>query len=917
MLNLGIIGFAQPWLLLALVGLPVLWFLLRVTPPAPRLQAFPAIRLLMGLKAPEETPARTPWWLLLLRLMVAALIILGLAQPLVNPSNALSGSGPLVLVVDDGWAAARYWSERLTAAERLLAQAEREERQVIVLTTAAAPGGEQPQPSAPLPAGDARSLVQALKPKPWPADRAAAAAALRDLTVEGSAHVVWLSDGLESADSARSPEFARALQRLGRLDVLSDGAGGLSRMILSPESQGLALLPRVQRASGAGEDSAVVLSIGEGGRVIARSELTFAAGETLATSRLELPAELRNRIERMHIEGESTAGAVMLLDERWRRRPVGMVSVSPLDEAQPLLSETYYLARALEPFTELRRGSLKELLQRELAVLILPDGAGTPEAEDVTRLAAWLEEGGLLLRFAGPHLAEAGGSLLPVNLRGGDRILGGAMTWDSPARLAPFHQASPFAGIEVPGEVLVEQQVLAEPSLDLGEKTWARLSDGTPLVTAERRGSGWIVLFHTTANTAWSNLALSGIFVEMLQRVLNVSQGVAAGNAAGGALAPLETLDGFGVLGTPPPQVLALGGEGAEAEDPGVGPQHPPGYYGAKSMRRAHNLGDQGLTLQPIGGLPSGVRLADYASVRESDLKPWLIAAALVLALIDLLISLALRGFSRLPRRRAAAGAALLLAALALPLGDGASAQSDDRRALEATLSTRLAYVSTGVPHVDEISEAGLNGLTLALQRRTSVEAGPPLAVELASDDLSFFPLLYWPITNQQRPLSEIARRKVGDYLKNGGTILFDLREASASQQMFGQMSRGSEALQRLSEGLEIPKLVPVPPDHVLTKSFYLMQVFPGRFAGGTLWVEASEENVNDGVASILVGSNDWAGAWAVDRLGHPINALVPGGAQQREMAYRFGVNLVMYALTGNYKADQVHVPFILERLGQ
>jgi hypothetical protein len=303
--------------------------------------------------------------------------------------------------------------------------------------------------------------------------------------------------------------------------------------------------------------------------------------------------------------------------------------------------------------------------------------------------------------------------------------------------------------------------------------------------------------------------------------------------------------------------------------------------------------------------------------VQESDLKPWLLAAALLLALIDLLISLFLRGFSSLRGRGSAAGTAVVLLALAMGLADAAQAQSDDRRYLEASLSTRLAYVETGVPHVDETSRAGLGGLTLTLQRRTSIEAGTPLAVDLDSDDLSFFPLLYWPVTNQQGRLSQLARQKVNDYLKNGGTILFDLREARAGTQMLGQMSRGSEALQRLGEGLEIPNLVPVPPDHVLTKSFYLMQTFPGRFTGGTLWVEAGADTINDGVASVLVGSNDWAGAWAVDRLGQPVNALVPDGARQREMAYRFGVNLVMYALTGNYKADQVHVPFILERLGQ
>ena len=103
----------------------------------------------------------------------------------------------------------------------------------------------------------------------------------------------------------------------------------------------------------------------------------------------------------------------------------------------------------------------------------------------------------------------------------------------------------------------------------------------------------------------------------------------------------------------------------------------------------------------------------------------------------------------------------------------------------------------------------------------------------------------------------------------------------------------------------------------MLTKSFYLMQDFPGRFTGGALWIGTAEGRVNDGVASVMVGSNDWAGAWAISEFGRPLYAVVPGGERQRELAYRVGVNLVMYALTGNYKADQVHVPFILERLGQ
>ena len=922
MLNLGLLAFAQPWLLLALAGLPILWLLLRLTPPAPKRMVFPAVRLLAGLKVPEETPARTPWWLLLLRLLIVALIILGLAQPLLNPAAQLSGSGPLVLVIDDGWSSARFWPARQVAAGNLLAQAAREDRAVVVLTTAPTAQDAPPEASGLLPAAEARRLLQGLRPKPWPADRAAALTAVQDLELPGSAHVVWLSDGLDSPESA---DFANALQRLGALHVLREESEGLARLALAPDTEGVDLVARALRADTGGVGEAAVLAIAGDGRIITKAPLIFEPGEAEARALLDLPTEMRNRIALLSIEGETTAGATVLLDERWRRRPVGLVSIGTQQEAQPLLSETYYLESALQPFTELRKGSVADLLERQIAVLAVPDSV-TLSPDERARIADWVNQGGLLLRFAGPHsvaqspVEQGGDDLLPVRLRGGDRILGGALTWDTPARLAPFAADSPFADIALPDDVVIRRQVLAEPSLDLGDKTWARLTDGTPLVTADRRGDGWLVLFHTTANTDWSNLPISGLFVEMLRRVMGVSQGV-AGGGAGQALPPIEVMDGFGSLGAPPATVLALDtGEGTES---GIGPRHPPGYYGNDSLRQAHNLSRFVTDLAPLGRLPAGVTSGLYHASPEQDLKPWLLAAALTLALADLLISLLLRGLLR-PTGAAATAAVLLGLALA-----GASApapalaqglnnvRQDDGRTLEATLMTRLAYIETGDQAVDEISRAGLMGLTRVLERRTSVEAGPPLGITLGRDDMAFFPLVYWPITAAQPTLSQAAIDQVNFFLAHGGTILFDLREASAGAQIFGGGSRGTQDLQRLTQGIAMPPLEPVPVDHVLRKSFYLMEDFPGRFVGGTLWLEAPGENVNDGVASILVGSNDWAGAWAVNELGRPLNAVVPGGPRQREMSYRFGINLVMYALTGNYKADQVHIPFILERLGQ
>ncbi len=926
MLQLGTFAFAQPWLLLALAGLPVLWWLLRVTPPAPRRLRFPAIRLLLGLTPPEETPAHTPLWLLLLRFAIAALLILGAASPLVNPIGQLSGSGPLFLVIDDGWAAARNWTARQLLLERLLDQAERESRAVMVLSTAPAAREQPVAASGLLPVGDARRTVRSLAPKPWPVDRAAAHSAIEGLELPGSAHVVWLSDGL-----AQGPVEAMAtrLQALGRLDLIQESGPALPHLVGPAENSGTRLTLRAQRATGSGDEAITLVALADDGRLVARTEIAFPEGETLAEATVPLPVELRNRIGRIVTEGEEHAGAVRLLDEQWRRRPVGLVSQGPLEAAQPLLSELYYLERALAPFTELRRGTVEELLQRGLAVLALPD-VGAIEGQEARALTDWIEAGGLLLRFAGPRLAESGGDeLLPVMLRGGGRILGGVLNWDSPARLAPFAPDSPFAGLTIPDDVLVRRQVLAEPTLDLAGKTWVRLNDGTPLITAEPKGEGWVVLVHTTANTDWSNLALSGLFVEILRKVVAISQGVAEASGADATLAPQGNLDGFGRLGPPPATALAISGQ--DIIDGKVGPRHPPGYYGSDSARRALNLMQAVDSLQPITALPAGVARQSYSGAREIDLKPWLLAAALGLGLIDLLIALSLRGLLRQPAppgrkelRSLTTGLALLallgglLAALAVTKTARAqNAYSDDSLALQATLDTRLAFVETGVPAVDRISEAGLIGLTRVLQRRTSVDAGLPLGVDPEQDEILFFPLLYWPVTPEQRALSEIARRRVEHYLTSGGTILFDLREPGSGVQLFGRVSRATEALRRLTDGLDVPPLKPVPPDHVLTKAFYLMQDFPGRFAGGRLWVGETEGRINDGVASVLIGGNDWAAAWAVNELGQPLFAVVPGGERQREMAYRVGVNLVMFALTGNYKADQVHVPFILERLGQ
>src|SRR5215469_1568605 len=469
-------------------------------------------------------------------------------------------------------------------------------------------------------------------------------------------------------------------------------------------------------------------------------------------------------------------------------------------------SQTYYLSRALAPFADVQKGTIGDALSRNVSVLVLAD-VGTVAGDDHDRVARFVEQGGVLLRFAGDRMTASVDDLLPVKLRVGGRYLGGALAWSKPQHLAPFPEGSPFRGLSVPAEVAVSRQILAEPSVELSERTWARLADGTPLVTGAQRGKGWIVLFHVTANSAWSTLPLSGLYVEMLHRLLDLAGGARPVQLASDAAAILpisEALDGFGHLVKPPADALPLRGGDVGRIAPSA--QHPPGLYGRAGAEVALNAVNAHTVLMPLR--LAHTTLNDYAASPALALEAPLLVIALLLLLADVCVSLWLRGYAPLPAIRRTA---VLVIAFAIvhPFG----ARADDAFDMKAALDTRLAYVITGNPEVDEMSRAGLYGLGLALKARTSYEPQDPVGVNLDKDDLSFFPLVYWPMDPREPDLSPRALSKIADYMRNGGTILFDTRDLSLGS-VRGPNSPGQQTLRRLIGRLDMPPLESVPSDH-------------------------------------------------------------------------------------------------------
>ena len=874
-MSFGPVTFLSPLVLLGLLALPLIWWLLKVTPPAPRRQLFPPLRLFADMELEEETPDSTPVWLLLLRMLLVALLVIGLAQPVLQRADT-SARDDLTLVIDTSWAGAAVWGDIVDEANALLADARRDNREVRLFSTTGLV-----LDAAPAPAQAALDMLERLQPEPF-------APRFPDLSPAETAGTIYLSGGLGGASGNGVPDGVEVFAPLPTRRALVVGV---------PEEMAEGFRVPLFRAGERGLMSVDVRARNSGGTVIAATEAVFRDGTSRAEALFDLPAELRNRVARLEVAGLRSAASVRLLDDSWGRPVIGVMNVGQ-DTGSPLLSEPFYARTALAPHADIYEGGLDDLLPLSPSVIVMPDAARTTDP----RLRAWLEAGGLLVRFAGDKLAERPDDLVPVPLRVGGRALGGALTWEDPQSLAPFSASSPFSGLDVPEDVRVTRQVMAEPGAETDARTWARLSDGAPVVTTDAVGEGRVVLFHVTSGPEWSNLAVSGLYVDMLKRLLPYAKAptqAANPNATSADFAPERVMDGFGQLDAPGLAVRPLLADMREAT-----PQTPPGLYRQGMRRRALNA-----VAEPAP--PEALRAdATYGRTRDVRLAGALLGAAALLLALDVLWSLLATGRRpRLPRRAIAASVLVLALIPTLP---EARAQTDAPP--PAALELHLAYVETGDARLDNLSESAMRGVAEALRTRTTIHPSGVVGVVPGQDVLDFYPFLYFPVRRDSAALEPAATDALNAYMAAGGTVILDTADFADA----GLAVDTHPGLARVTEDLDIPPIAPVPSDHVLTKSFYLMQAFPGRYAGGDVWVEADQSGqARDGVSGVIIGSNDWASAWAIDDGGSPLIAVDNAVPRQREMAVRFAVNVGMYALAGNYKGDQVHTARLVERLGE
>jgi hypothetical protein len=866
--------FTAPLVLLGLLALPALYIVLRLTPPPPRTIKFPPLALLANLATTQTTPRSIPLWLLLLRLLAAALIIIGLAGPSTHAPPALPGTGPVLIVIDNGFSTAADWPARRDAAQDLIAAAAAANRGVAVLPTAADPTGADPRLSPLMTAAQAASVIAALTPQPWPPNRAAAATSLATAPEKTR---IYIADGLTDG-----PDFPAFIQALHPTRIIAPTAlpALITSVRLAPDGNLIAHITNPP-------PNATILARTATGDILASTKIAPNGDATIA-----LPAPLANKIAALALTTPSSAAATYLLDGSSHAVRIGLAA-GTADADTPYLGPLYFIRRALPAGAQPITGDLATLIAAKANLIILAD----QPLDQAAQAAAtnFIAAGGILLRFAGPLTAPAPDSLSPDPLLAGDRRLGGALTWATPQTLSPFPAAA-FAGLGADPTTTISRQILADPTTLDPTTIWASLADGTPLILGTKRGRGYLIMCLTTANADWSTLPLSALFPNLLARIAALAQGAPPSPHL---VLPLNAqLAATGSL-TQPSTTASLTSSALPTTQ--ISPAHPPGIYGTGDVSLALNLG--GHIPPPIaatlpGATPLGTQPPPF------NLGPSLIATAILLLALDLLASLLTRGLLRRPR--------LAIFLIALVSATTANAQP-------AALQPTIGYLLTGDATTDQLTADGLGYIAADVSAHTSAQLGNPQPVDPASDDLAFYPLIYWPVLPTTPAPSPTACTALTTYMQHGGLLIIDTPGADASTPGSGAgFSPGAaQAITRVTACLALPPLVPLTASDVLAHCFYILQDFPGRFTGAPVLVAADAARDADGVTPIIIAQNDWAGAWARDANGNPEQNPIPGAEDQRTIADRFGTNLVIYALTGSYKGDQTNIPALLDKLGQ
>ncbi len=885
--------------LAALLLVPIIWWISRIIPPKPKTLSLPSAYFLLGLESGKNSANDAPIWLKILRMFALSALIIGIANPMIILEKVQNNEATnrIIILIEDSYTAANNYENTRSAIKSAFENLRitnngQTQFHIIPISIGIL---EKDITIGALDINEAENLALNIQPKPFFFNHKNAATSIEKLNQK--AKIYYFADGLihENTELLLKELSANAIDEV--------------QLYVPPLIEASALKSVVQKSNtiefeyvAASKSSNVFVDFYSSNNIV----LASVKGEN-GFGRLFLESinqTIARKIAYARIRGTQSASAVFLLDSFDRRALVGIEK--PTEAEQPLLSDTNYIAAASKQFADVYQAEIKDLAQSDANAIIIGDRAGFSKQE-ADALKKFIDKGGLLVRYIGPQaISVPNDELVTAPFAPEPRNIKDALNIE-PISISPFSANSPFFGIEPPKGAVptnIAKLMDSEDSVNI----WARLSDGTPFISARKFGKGEIIAIHTSAAPYWSDIAYSGLQPALLKRIISrANSPILPSNIRQSDLpmSAVKLIDGFGNLQSPPKPNPPI--DMAKSKSPIW-----PGIYENIEARTIRQAYEQGTSFKAISEFPSNFETLKDNQTGAIKLQPLLLLMALLGLLFDWLYSIGL--FAKLItkfevylrklanfRLRFQAHKLVIFALFMFLIGaDFSYAEPNNQNNLKPNPNgVKLAYLKTNDAANNAIMMRGLENLQIALNARTSVQAGPIIGLDASNDELALYPIIYWRLGNNPMPQSPIAQQRLNQFMRNGGLLFIDTRGAGLNQNLARQN------VQIALSGLVVPPLEQVTQDHVLAKSFYLLYGFPGNFQNAKLWAQSRASlsaSANDGVSPIVIGDGDYALAWGT--LGH----------QNRNSALNVGINIYLYALTGQYKADQVHVPAILER---
>ena len=889
------IFFTYPFFLLAFFLFPFIWRFLKTVPPSPKLKKFPAIVFLAKNKSMDNKPEKNSNLIVVLRLLLLSFIILGFSQPQINRSNNDIVSN--LIIIDNSRFSSLAWKSTINKITQLILENNNEQNNFSIITTTESTKnnlfylhGKN--------SSEILESLSSLKPFPWDPNYSLLKKKINNFEKKFD-NIYWFTEPIDIKD------------KTGLFDELSKN--NIKIFNINEEKIPPIIKFKSQKNDNFNFEIFHPLKIFNEGTIDCysfdnrllfktsfKTNLIQQQNFYVSEVQLAVPSSLKNKIDYFRFNNINSSSTKVFLSETQKKKTVGIIETNQNNQTLNFDSGNYFVEKALKTNFEIKKNSFDKILDKEIKLLFVDDQFINYD-ESIEELEKWINDGGTLVKFAGENFIKDIESLSHKKLRSafsltGKKIsIGGKLSLKQSLNLLEVSDESPLHGLEIPNEIEITKYIESSPSSSYRNiNVWLRLENGTPLISSISQSKGQIILFHIPCNTTWSNLTLSYFFVDILQKIVDQSKGVKLRENR--TLKPFKNLDAFGELVDPSPQSLNITNINM-LKTLKINFNHPPGLYKDVYGIYALNSGRSNQLKFKLSRFNNKISFDQKYNEKNINLRNSLFVLAIFLFITDTIVTL----FSRqlLNFKKLIFSIFFLFLSISLEL-------KAEKIEISEISENKIGYILNGNPEIDEVSYNGLKNLSDIITQKTAAIFTDPKSIDLKKDKLFSFPLIYWATNTEVKSLP----KKIKQYINDGGLLLIDCKLNQDEIIIDKCLKRFETLLESNFPGnLEI-----LNKSHAIAKSFYLLKNFPGRRNEPVFFFKSNSLKF-DNASSVVFGNNDWTGAWAKNNEDDFLFPILENNPNQRNMSFRFGLNLLIYSLTGNYKTDQVHIPEILKRM--